>query len=64
VLSQRRQEITMLAAYGFDNKRIAFELGMTEAAVKLQIHDVLQKLGMKRRTELLALLLDADMLYP
>ena len=53
VLSPRQQEIATLAARGLSNKDIARQLGIAEGTVKFQVHNILQRLGMKRRAELI-----------
>lgn len=54
-LSARQQEIATLAARGLSNKGIARELGLAEGTIKLQMHHILRKSGMKRRGELILL---------
>lgn len=58
VLSVR---VTLLAAKGLANKAIARELNITEGTIKLHLHKVHQKLGIKGR---LALLVEASDLPP
>jgi DNA-binding NarL/FixJ family response regulator len=52
-LSARQQQIAALAAHGLTNKDIARQLGLAEGTIKLQMHHILRKLGMKRRGELI-----------
>jgi DNA-binding NarL/FixJ family response regulator len=54
-LSAREQEVMLLAAKGFANKAIARELSVAEGTVKLHLHRVYQKLGIKSRFALAAL---------
>jgi DNA-binding NarL/FixJ family response regulator len=54
-LSTREQEVMFLAAKGFANKAIARELNVTEGTVKIHLHRVYQKLGVKSRFALAAL---------
>ena len=49
VLSVREREVTLLAAKGLANKVIARELNVAEGTVKLHLHRVYQKLGIKGR---------------
>jgi DNA-binding NarL/FixJ family response regulator len=49
ILSAREREVTLLAAKGFANKEIARELKVTEGTVKLHLHRVYLKLGVKSR---------------
>ena len=48
-LSPREREVMVLAAKGFTNKQIARELRVTEGTVKIHLHRVYQKLGIKSR---------------
>jgi len=48
-LSPREREVTLLAAKGLTNKQIGRELRVTEGTVKLHLHRVYQKLGIKSR---------------
>jgi DNA-binding NarL/FixJ family response regulator len=52
VLSPRQREIATLAARSLRNKEIARKLGLAESTVKFQMHNILGKLGVKRRSEL------------
>jgi DNA-binding NarL/FixJ family response regulator len=61
VLSVRERQVTLLAAEGLANKVIAHELNITEGTIKLHLHRVYQKLGIKGR---LALLVRARNLPP
>jgi DNA-binding NarL/FixJ family response regulator len=49
-LTPREQEILALIARGLSNKRIAFELGVSEKTVKNHVSHVLAKLGVPDRT--------------
>jgi ATP/maltotriose-dependent transcriptional regulator MalT len=49
VLSVREREVMLLAAKGLANKVIARELNVAEGTVKLHLHRVYQKLGIKGR---------------
>ncbi|HEY3944980.1 MAG TPA: response regulator transcription factor [Solirubrobacteraceae bacterium] len=50
-LTRREQEVLELLAAGRSNKRIAFELGISEKTVKAHVGRVLAKLGVSDRTE-------------
>jgi len=49
-LTAREREILALLAEGLRNKDIAAKLFLSEATVKLHVHHVLEKLGVKTRT--------------
>ena len=53
VLSVRERQVARLAAEGLANKTIARELNITEGTIKLHLHKVFQKLGIKGRSALL-----------
>jgi DNA-binding NarL/FixJ family response regulator len=64
-LTKREAEVLKLIAHGRSNKRIAFELGISEKTVKTHVGHLLAKLGVADRTQaaLLAVregLADAD----
>lgn len=52
VLSVREQEVMLLAAKGNANKAIACQLNIAEGTVKLHLHRVYRKLGVKGRFSL------------
>jgi two-component system nitrate/nitrite response regulator NarL len=52
MLSMREREVMLLAAKGLANKVIARELNVTEGTIKLHLHSVYQKLGIKSRLTL------------
>jgi DNA-binding CsgD family transcriptional regulator len=54
-LSPREREVMLLAAKGFANKTIARELSVAEGTIKLHLHRVYQKLGIKSRFALAVL---------
>jgi two-component system nitrate/nitrite response regulator NarL len=54
-LSPREREVMSLAAKGFANKAIARQLSVAEGTVKLHLHRVYQKLGIKSRFALAVL---------
>jgi two-component system nitrate/nitrite response regulator NarP len=55
VLSGRERAVASLAQRGLRNKEIADELGLTEGTVKVHLHKVFEKLGLRGRTELILL---------
>ena len=50
-LSPREIEVTLLIARGLSNKQIATQLSITVATVKNHVHNILDKLEVKRRSE-------------
>jgi DNA-binding CsgD family transcriptional regulator len=56
-LSRRGKEITVLVMQGYSNREIAEQLFICEQTVKDHLHDVFEKLGIRRRGELAAKLL-------
>ena len=54
-LSGRERAVAKLAQRGLRNKEIADELGLTEGTVKVHLHKVFEKLGVRSRTELILL---------
>jgi DNA-binding NarL/FixJ family response regulator len=62
VLTERQQHVLKLLRTGQSNKKIARELNMTEATVKVHVRHVMRKLGASNRTEaaILATRLDLD----
>ena len=54
-LSPREREVMHLAANGLANKAIARELNVTEGTIKLHLHRIYQKLGIKSRFSLAVL---------
>ena len=55
VLSAREREVMLLAIKGLTNKVIARELNITEGTIKLHLHRIYQKLGVKSRFALAVL---------
>lgn len=51
-LSARERDIIILIAEGYDNKNIASKLGLAEGTVRNNISRMLDKLGLKDRTQL------------
>ena len=54
-LSGRERAVAALVQRGLRNKAIANELGLTEGTVKVHLHKVFEKLGVRSRTELILL---------
>ena len=52
-LTTREREIVLLAATGFSNKTIAYELKLSEGTVKVHMHNIFQKLGIRTRSSLI-----------
>jgi two-component system, NarL family, response regulator LiaR len=55
VLSEREQEVAILAVRGMTNKEIAVQLGISAKTVKTHLQNVFQKLKVRRRVQLSAL---------
>ena len=53
-LTAREREIVLLVACGLRNKAIARELRCSEGTVKVHLHKIFQKLGIKSRWILMA----------
>ena len=51
-LTPRELDVVRLVAQGYDNKEIASELYLAEGTVRNQISKILEKLGLKDRTQL------------
>jgi two-component system nitrate/nitrite response regulator NarL len=54
-LSARERAVATLVQRGLRNKEIADELGLTEGTVKVHLHKVFEKLGVRSRTDLILL---------
>lgn len=54
-LSARERAIATLVQRGLRNREIADELGLTEGTVKVHLHKIFEKLGLRSRTELILL---------
>jgi DNA-binding NarL/FixJ family response regulator len=50
-LTQREREVLALVRQGKFNKQIAYELGITESTVKSHVSTVMEKLGVRKRTQ-------------
>ena len=51
-LAPRERELIRCVRQGLRNREIAKQLGVTEGTVKVYLHAVFEKLGVKNRTEL------------
>jgi len=56
-LTPREYQVAMLVARGFSNREIARELGLSTGTVKLHMHKVIQKLGVKSRSQAMLMIL-------
>jgi two-component system, NarL family, nitrate/nitrite response regulator NarL len=52
-LRARQQEVIALICDGLSNREIADKLGVTEGTVKIHLHAIYQKLGVRSRIELM-----------
>jgi two-component system, NarL family, nitrate/nitrite response regulator NarL len=53
VLSPRERAVALLIAGGLSNKDIARELGLRLGTVKIHVHNIFRKLGVKNRQSLI-----------
>jgi DNA-binding NarL/FixJ family response regulator len=63
-LTRREHEVLELIAAGRSNKRIAFELGISEKTVKTHVGHVLAKLGVADRTQAALLAVQSGLVGP
>jgi NarL family two-component system response regulator LiaR len=59
VLSEREQEVAILAVQGMTNKEIAVQLGINAKTVKTHLQNVFRKLKVRRRVQLSAFSLNS-----
>lgn len=59
-LSGRERAVMSLVQRGLRNKEIADELGLTEGTVKVHLHRVFEKLGVRSRTDLILLAQESE----
>lgn len=52
-LTEREREIAALIRTGLRNREIALRCGLTEGTVKVHLHSIFQKLGVRSRAELI-----------
>jgi DNA-binding CsgD family transcriptional regulator len=50
-LTPREREVLTLVAEGMRNKTIAHELGLSEHTIKLHLHHLISKIGVRNRTQ-------------
>jgi DNA-binding NarL/FixJ family response regulator len=60
-LTTREREIVRLLARGLSNKEIATDLRIGLSTVKNHVHNILEKLQLRRRSEVAAVLEDQDL---
>ena len=63
-LTDRELEIAGLIRAGLRNREIAARCGLTEGTVKVHLHSIFQKLGIKSRSELIIMMLSMDNYIP
>ncbi len=51
-LTRRQREIVLLVSEGLSNKEVARRAGLTEGTVKIHLHSIFRKLGIRNRTSL------------
>lgn len=59
-LTEREMEIAGLIRAGLRNREIAARCGLTEGTVKVHLHSIFQKLGIKSRSELIIMMMTID----
>ncbi|HKY82449.1 MAG TPA: response regulator transcription factor [Sphingobium sp.] len=59
-LTERELEIAGLIRAGLRNREIAGRCGLTEGTVKVHLHSIFQKLGIKSRSELIIIMMSID----
>ncbi len=64
VLSEREMEILRIVADGASNKEIAVRLGISVNTVRVHVHDIFKKLGIKSRTQAALYILRAEQQSP
>ena len=53
LLSSRERAVALLIGGGLSNKEVARELGLSPSTVKVHAHNILQKLGLRSRRDLI-----------
>ena len=56
-ITERQREISALVTEGLSNKQIALRLNVSEGTIKIHLHNVYQRVGVRGRTALAAMLL-------
>ena len=59
-LSHREQQVITLLCDGLSNREIAKKLGVTEGTVKVHLHAIYGKLGVRSRVELMIAMADRE----
>jgi two-component system nitrate/nitrite response regulator NarL len=59
-LSNRQQQVITLLCNGLCNREIAEKLGLTEGTIKIHLHEIFEKLGVRSRIELMIALADRE----
>jgi DNA-binding NarL/FixJ family response regulator len=54
-LTARQQQVVALVCRGLSNKKIAHELSVSEGTVKVHVHNILVKVGVRSRSELIVI---------
>ena len=54
-LTSREREVVLALAEGLSNKDVGRKLSLSEGTVKVHLHNIYSKLGVKNRTALAAL---------
>ena len=55
-LTRREQQVARLIVRGLSNKEVARELGLSAGTVKLHVHRIFQKTGVRNRYSLIILM--------
>jgi two-component system nitrate/nitrite response regulator NarL len=63
-LSGRQQEVIALVCDGLSNGEIAKKLRVAEGTIKIHLHAIFEKLGVRSRMELMIALADQSKLAP
>ena len=63
-LTEREYEIAGLIRAGLRNREIAARCGLTEGTVKVHLHSIFQKLGIRSRSELVIIMMSIDSRMP
>jgi two-component system nitrate/nitrite response regulator NarL len=54
-LTIRERQIVLIVAEGLSNKEVGRQLNLSEGTVKVHLHNIYNKLGVKNRTALVAI---------
>jgi two-component system nitrate/nitrite response regulator NarL len=60
VLTAREWEVAHFVSVGWSNKEIAQHLNLSEGTVKVHLHKILQKVGIKNRSVLAVIMLQYE----